>query len=426
MVGSASDLSAVYYNPGRLALLESPEAFLTGYVFNYDHLKLSNPTIAEREGITSSRFDAVAALIAGELRLGFLGDSHLAYSFMNRHNFDIRLTDEAIVTDFDQPSLEDVDLLAGNVGYETKLSEYWAGVTWAKPLGGGFGIGISTFVSVRTQRARGNVEFQELNDDGKATVYSRLRDYDYDSWRVLPKIGLGWEGDDAWSLGLTVTAPGLKLWGSGDESINRSLVSQTELPDGIDPTQIAVDSQRDIPSNFNSPWAIAVGAAYLFSSSTRAHFSVEWFSSNNRTILAAHPFVPQTGGDPIDPSVVLSMKSLVNAGVGIEHVFSEKLTGYTSFRTDFSGAEEPVPTETTFAIWDLYHLGAGVQATVGRSDFTIGLIYSHGSQSRPGGLLDLGFDGGSGILADETQFSFTRLTLLLGFQLAFGPELGIG
>ena len=426
MVGSASDLSAVYYNPGRLALLESPEAFLTGYVFNYDHLKLQS-SIAngpEGEGITSSRFDAVAALIAGELRLGFLGDSHLAYSFMNRHNFDIRLTDEVILEEPDlDPSLE-LELLSGNIGYETKLSEYWAGVTWAKPLGSGIGLGISTFVSVRSQRSRGSVDLQELNDDNEATAYSRLRDYNYDSWRVLPKIGLGWEGDP-WSLGLTLTAPGVKLWGSGDETVSETLIGQTEGPDGTLPTRIAVDSQTDIPSTYNSPWAIAIGAAYLFSSSTRAHVSAEWFSRNDRTILDAEPFIPQTGGEPIDPSVVLAMKSIFNLGIGVEHVFSEKLTAYSSFRTDFSGATEPVPTETTFAIWDLFHLGAGVQATVGRSDFTLGLIYARGSETRERPVLP-GFETEDGLLSENTQYTFNRLTLLLGFQLAFAPELGIG
>jgi len=424
MVGSASDLSAVYYNPGRLALLESAGAFLTGYVFNYDHLSLTNPAAPE-DGVTSSRLDAIAALIAGELRFGFLGDSRLAYSFMNRHDFEIRLNEEVILEAPDLVEAPDLELLAGNLGYETRLSEYWAGFTWAKPLGSGLGLGISTFVSVRSQRARSNVGFQELTDQGEATVVSRLRDYNYDSWRVLPKIGLGWESEP-WSVGFTVTSPGVKLWGSGDETLSTSVVGQVEAPDGTLPTYIAVDSQEDIPSTFNSPWAVAIGAAYLFSSSTRAHFSAEWFSSNNRTILDAEPFVPQTGGEPLDPSVYLEMKSLANVGIGVEHVFNEKLTSYASFRTDFSGAKEPIPTETTFAIWDLYHLGAGVQATVGRSDFTLGLMYSHGSQRRPNALVDLGLEDESGLLSEDTKYSFTRLTLLLGFQLAFAPELGTG
>ncbi len=421
MVGSASDLSAVYYNPGRLALLDQPEAFLTGYVFNYDHLKVSNPE-ANGDGVTSSRVDAAAALVAGELRLGFLGNSHLAYSFLNRSLFDIRLKDDVILEGNDLEGIPGLDLLAGNLGYETRLSEYWAGLTWSKPLGGGLGLGISNYVAVRNQRGRGALDVQSLNDSDEATIVARIRDYSYDSWRLLWKIGIGWE-KDRWGLGLTVTTPGLKLWGSGEESINRTLVSQTELPNGSLPNRVALDSQQDLPSNYNSPLSIAVGAAYSVSEATRVHAAAEWFESNDITILTAAPFEPQTGGAPIDPSVRLAMKSVMNAGIGVEHTVSKAITSYASFRTDFSGAREPRPTETTFAIWNLYHVGAGVQATVNRSDFTLGLMYSWGSETRENALLDSDIDGGGGFLFDQTEFSFMRLTLLLGFQLAFAPDL---
>ena len=424
MVGSASDLSAVYYNPGRLALLEQPEAFLSGFVFNYDHLGLDNSLI-RGDGLTSSRFDAVAALIAGELRLGFLGDSHLAYSFMNRHGFDIRLKEEVIYENPDDPDLPEVDLLAGNLGFETKLSEYWAGLTWAKQLGSGLGLGISAFVSVRNQRSRRNVDLQGLSNDGEATVVSSLRDYRYDSWRVLPKIGLSWE-EEQLSVGIAVTAPGLRLFGSGDETVSDYVVSQASTPSGPVPPGLAVQYEEGIPAKFNSPWSVAGGASYGLSEATRAHASIEWFDANRRTILEVDPFTPQTGGEPIDPSVYLEMKPVVNIALGAEHGFSENLTGYGSFRTDFSGAEKPIPSETTFAIWDLYHIGAGVQARVKRSDFTLGLVYSRGSATRESPLVDLGLDDGGGVLASETRYTFTRLTLLLGFQLAFAPDLSIG
>lgn len=424
MVGSASDLSAVYYNPGRLALLESPEAFLSGFVLSYDHLSLSSP-IGPGEGITSSRFNAAAALIAGELRFDWLGDSHLAYSYMSRHSFDVRLKDELILEQPQRPDLPDLGLLAGNVSYETRLGEHWAGLTWAKPLGREFGIGISAFVAVRSQRARRNLDVQAVSDEGLAIVLGELRDYEYNAWRVLPKVGLGWERDRL-SLGMSATAPGLRLFGSGDETLNVRLLGQRPLPDGSLPTAIAADYQEDLTANYNSPWSVAGGAAYEFSGGTRAHATAEWFAANRRTILSAEPFEPQTGGQAIDPSVRLAMKSVLNVGLGVEHVFSDRLTGYGSFRTDFSGAEEPVPTETTFAIWDLFHLGAGIQATVNRSNFTLGLVYSYGSATRPLGLVNADPDSESGILASDTKYSFSRLTLLLGFQLAFAPELGIG
>jgi hypothetical protein len=424
MVGSASDLSAVYYNPGRLALLEEPEAFLSGFVFNYDRLSLEN-SLTRGDGPTSSRFDAVAALIAGELRLGFLGDSHLAYSFMNRHGFDVRLKEEIIDESADVPGLPDVDLLAGNLGFETKLSEYWAGLTWAKPLGNGLGLGVSTFVSVRNQRSRRTIDRQGLNDDGEATVASSLRDYRYDSWRVLPKIGLSWE-DERVSLGLAVTMPGVRLFGSGDETVSEYVVSQVGSTSGPPPPGLAVHYEEGIPAKFNSPWSVAGGVAYGVSDATRAHLSVEWFDANRRTILAVEPFTPQTGGEPIDPSVYLEMKPVFNVALGAEHQYSERMTGYASFRTDFSGAERPIPSETTFAIWDLYHIGAGVQARVKRSDFTLGLVYSRGSSTRSSPLTGSGVVDGNGVLSSETKYTFSRFTLLLGFQLAFAPDLSIG
>jgi len=424
MVGSASDLSAVYYNPGRLALLESPEAFLSGIVFSYDYLSLSNP-IGPGERITSSRFNAAAALIAGELRFDWLGDSHLAYSYMSRHSFDVRLKDETILEQPQRPDLQDLDLLAGNVSYETRLSEHWAGVTWAKPLGREFGVGVSAFVAVRNQRARRSLDVQAVSDDGLAIVLGDLRDYEYYAWRVLPKLGLGWERDRL-SLGLSLTAPGLRLFGSGDETFSVTLVGQEPLPGGSLPSVVAADFQEDLTANYNSPWSVAGGAAYEFRGDTRAHVSAEWFAANRRTILAADPFVPQTGGQAIDPSVHLAMESVFNVGLGVEHVFGDRLTGYGSFRTDFSGAATPVPTETTFAIWDLFHLGAGVQATVNRSNFTLGLVYSHGSATRPLGLIDADPDSESGLLASDTEYSFSRFTLLLGFQLSFAPKLDIG
>ncbi|MEJ2483804.1 MAG: hypothetical protein P8049_12030, partial [Gemmatimonadota bacterium] len=346
--------------------------------------------------------------------------------FMNRPGFDVRLKEQAIFENPGVPGLPDVGFLAGNLGYETKLSEYWAGVTWAKPLGQRLGLGVSTFVSVRNQRSRQSLSLQGINDDDRATVLNSLRDYRYNSWRVLPKVGLSWE-EDRLSLGIAVTAPGLRLFGDGDETVSQYLVSQVESPTGPPAPVLAVQSADDIPSEYNSPWSVAGGGAYSFSEDTRVHVSAEWFDANRRTILAVEPFTPEAGGgEPIDPSVYLAMKPVVNFALGAEHHFSGSLTGYGSFRTDFSGAEEPIPTETTFATWDLYHFGAGVQAKVNRSDFTLGLVYSRGSATRPGPLVDFTGGNGDGTLSSESIYTYSRLTLLLGLQLAFAPDLDIG
>ena len=85
VIGSSRDLSAVYYNPGGLAVVDEPDALLTGYVFELDNIKYSDILIKGTE-LSSTRFDAVAGLIAGQLPFNFLGDNRLAYSYLTRHN----------------------------------------------------------------------------------------------------------------------------------------------------------------------------------------------------------------------------------------------------------------------------------------------------------------------------------------------------
>jgi hypothetical protein len=71
VIGSSRDLSAVYYNPGGLAVVAEPDALLTGYVFELDNIKYTDVLFRDTE-LSSTRFDAVAGLIAGQIPFNFL------------------------------------------------------------------------------------------------------------------------------------------------------------------------------------------------------------------------------------------------------------------------------------------------------------------------------------------------------------------
>ena len=93
-----------------------------------------------------------ASLFAGELRFGFLGDHRLSYSFLTRHNFDIRIEKRADLIDLiPDPS---IDLFTASISFEQNMNDYWGGLTWAFPLNPRVGVGVTTFVSVRDQRVR--------------------------------------------------------------------------------------------------------------------------------------------------------------------------------------------------------------------------------------------------------------------------------
>lgn len=412
VIGSSRDLSAVYYNPGGLALVDQPDALLTGYVFELDNIKYTD-TLIEGAELSSTRFDAVAGLIAGELPFDFLGDSRLAYSYLTRHNLEYRFNEGGTapldsLSDFEGEG----DALVG-LSYETRLRETWGGLTWSMPVDR-YGVGVSMFVANRSQRLRYSNNVTLTEPDGVSTVSSNRR-YDYYDWRLLWKIGLATSWD-RWNLGLTVTTPSLHLFGGGDVAVESvGIVGDFET--------VTTSFQDGLSSGYASSWAIGAGAEYV-ADGWRAHAAAEWFDRVDVTVLDGEPFRSQTDATVVvDPDVTNVMKGLVNLALGFERTFSERLSGYATFYTDFSGADASDDAVTTTTPWNLWTVGAGAIFSIGRSEFTAGLTYKFGAEN------DIGeFDLVPGEELDDQLLPsadgrFWRLTLVLGFKLEFAPGL---
>jgi hypothetical protein len=414
VIGSARDLSAVYYNPGGLAIVDQPDALLTGFVFELDNIKYSD-VLVEGAEFSSTRFDAVAGLIAGQIPLGFLGESKLAYSYLTRHNLEYRFGAGGTVPGDSIPELEGIASASAAVNYDTRLRESWGGLTWAAPILDRMGLGISTFVAIRSQRLRYGTEFSAVGDTSAASLL-RQRSYDYYNWRLLWKIGFA-TSFDRWNVGATITTPSLRLFGSGDFSYQDIAI----LPDL---ESVTTGFQDDIPSRYTSSWAIGAGGEYV-GDGWKAHVAAEWFDSMDITILDGQPFPSRTDSTRvIDPDVTNVMRGLVNVALGFERKFSDKTTGYLTGFTDFTGSVRGDGSMTTTTPWDLWTVGAGASFTVGRSDFTVGLTYKFGGRDnlRAYGLIP-DDDRDDQILSANTRGSFWRLGLVLGFNLAFAPEM---
>lgn len=406
VIGSASDLSAVYYNPGALALVEQPEALLTGYVFDLESLSVKG-ILSPQSKISSTRLGAVAGLIAGEIRLKFLGKTRLAYSFLTRHLFEYRLGGSAQATG-DEVGLPEITELAGSVRLEERLSEYWGGLTWALPVHERVGLGLTLFGGNRNQRGRFSSDLVAVVGQ-QAGLAINLQDYSYDHWRLLLKIGARATLTDRWTAGLTVTTPSLRVFGGGSVAYN-----STAAAGGF--SQAAVSFQEDIPSRYRNPLSVGAGAAYTGERWT-LHLAAEWFEGLDLVVLDTAPFESQTTGEIIDPDVDHRLDPILNVGVGASREWSEWLSGYANFHTDFGGAEVGRNSRTTTALWDLYSFGAGAIFTVDRSEFTLGVVYTLSTNETVEGLSfvpGLEEDPGSATL------DYNRWTFILGFNLAFG------
>ncbi len=113
VIGSVADVSAVFYNPGALALIESAELLLSGNVFEYTAVDYRG-LVGGEENFDSNRFKSLPSMVAGEFPFSFLGENRLAYSFLVRQDFDFRIRERGVLSgeDLGVPAL---DLLSGDV-----------------------------------------------------------------------------------------------------------------------------------------------------------------------------------------------------------------------------------------------------------------------------------------------------------------------
>ncbi len=413
VIGSSRDLSAVYYNPGGLALVDQPDALLTGYVFELDNIKYTDVLFKDTD-LSSTRFDAVAGLIAGQLPLNFLGDSRLAYSYLTRHNLEYRFNEGGTVSGDSLPDFEGIGDVSAAITFETRLREYWGGLTWSTPLDD-FGIGVSMFVANRSQRSRYTGSLTATTGDGLQTSSSR-RSYDYYDWRLLWKIGMA-TSFERFNVGLNVTTPSLHLFGNGD-------IAYESLALLTDSEHLTSTFQDDLSTGYANSWAIGAGGEYI-GDGWRAHMAMEWFDAVDVVVLDAQPFSSQTDSTTvIDPDVNNVMRSLLNVAVGYEHTFSDTYSGYATFYTDWTGSEAGVRSQTTTTPWNLWTFGAGAIFSIGRSEFTTGLTYKFGGRDNIASF-DLIPDDETedALLSEGASGQFWRLTLVLGFSLEFAPDI---
>ena len=83
VVGSVSDLGLVFYNPGRLSLIEKPAFVVTAKAYQWDHLRLEDG-LGDGVDLNDSDFGGAPSLAAGSFTVPFLEGHSFAYAFLTR------------------------------------------------------------------------------------------------------------------------------------------------------------------------------------------------------------------------------------------------------------------------------------------------------------------------------------------------------
>ena len=416
VIGSVSDLSATYYNPGAVALFKDANFILSARVY-----QLETITVEDGAGVgTDLDFSTIVpspSFIAFDFKFDFLGKARLALSILTRQKMDFefqtRLIDSLDIIE-SSPGKEN---FAGGISLRREFNEVWGGITYSSKLNEVIGFGLTWYLAYRSQTSSNQTVVQVLPSEGDIASYTDFQSYKYNNMRSLLKFGIGMNLQPL-TLGATVTTPSINITGSGSVGTHFFLNGIDRDGDGNNDNEFDSNFQDEIASEYKSSWAVGFGGGYRVGK-FKFHASAEWYDAiSNFFVLDTEPFVSQGSGETLTNDLTHELKSVTNYGFGVDFFSSESLILSGSFVTDFSARIPETETNLTVSTWDIYHISGGTTFKVGNSDLTLGLEYAFGSKEidQQIDITDPVGDEDADIVKQSTV-TVRRIKLLIGFVL---------
>ncbi|MEJ2547496.1 MAG: hypothetical protein P8125_06720 [Gemmatimonadota bacterium] len=405
VIGSVSDISGTFYNPGALALAENLAFAISADVYEYESIVVEDGA-GEGVDLGATKSGVRPSLIAGTITRKLFGQDVLAYSVLTRGRSSTDLNTSIIRSGPGLPTELEIEQLVGAARVDGNFNETWAGLSYAHPFSSSIGLGVTGYVAHRTQRRRREGIVEAISTDGTPFVDIDLRGGNYTTFRTLAKIG-GYFASESFSAGLTFTTPSLQITGSGEFGVNEAVFTS-------DTTVLLATIQPDLPATYKSPMSIGLGFGWQIGKA-RLSASGEWFDSiDPYVVMQGEDFVQQKPTQSVTFDVVQSLDDVFNWGLGVDYAFQERLTGYASFSTDASGFTDKVErADLSLNTLDLYSVFVGADFRIQRTRWTLGLGYGWGSKPSP--ELSNILPGAEGEL--DPKYVYSRLRLLFGFEL---------
>jgi len=376
VVGSVSDLSATFYNPGALSLAEDPR-----FTLSLDSLEASHITSPDGAGpgiaLETGRLATAPSFFAGDATPRWMKGGHLGYAFLTRSDLDVRVEARRTIA---PPAAADapanVAAASASVVLESRLTEVWGGVTWSHRLSERVGVGVSQFVAIRNQTQRFEAVATSVAT-GSERGATAIVDESFEYWhvRTLWKLGVAYHGS-RFRAGLALTTPGVALTGNGRAAVTRSSV-------GPGSGELTASAQPRLPAAYRNPWSVAVGASYRVRGTT-VHAATEWFSAvGSYEVVSGAPTTSYPSGTVRTPRLTTALASVVAYGAGVQQALGRGVVVYASATKDPSSLDRSVVTNLSVSSWDIVSLQAGATVPIGRVDWAFGLGYAIGRDTVP-------------------------------------------
>ena len=429
VIGGVEDLGAVFYNPGRLSLIENPAFLLSAKLYQLERLTFLN-AIDDDNSLEKKNFGGVPGLVAGTFKIGFMPKHHFAYALLTRQRMDFNFTTRANKEGDLFEEYPGEELFTGRLILASKFTDEWMSLSWSYPLKENLSIGLTTAYVTTGSNRNNEMQLQLLYDYKKGVgQFQRTRMVDFKDNGLLWKFGLAWE-NKFMDVGITATTPKIHIKGSGSFIYEDYL---SGLPDSLQNNYFESSIQSDLPARSKSPWAVGGGISFKIFQKHLLHLSGEYYSRiPKHTILTANTFIGQSTGEEINFALIDEYEPVFNFGAGIEFVLGKTSSLYLSYAADNSYVPSKIDRFVKFSEEasnssfraDINHAGAGFILKLKRADVTLGATHAWARESLPRPI-DFPDEGEEGIFnsEDTADIRWTRWRFIFSFSFPFLKDI---
>ncbi len=416
VTGTADDLGLVYYNPARLALVDTLGLSINAKVFELVNYEFRN-ALGESEELRNSRMRGLPGMIAKSFRIKSLPGHHFAYSFLSRYREDFSLNYRSGLRAEDVWGDELSEESQTRANLTSRYHEEWLGVSWAKEIRPGFSLGASFFASLYDLRSDAVIDLTAEDQNGKLLYFEEGLGFSQRSYGVFLILASAWKWKGV-DMGVNMILPHIRIAGNARLDADEILVTP-ELPQAGVFNTLAL---QNLESSRRTALQLSYGLGFSIASH-RFHFNVDWHAPVG---TYERIWVNETDRQSFlaqDLRFREEFRSVVNLGVGTEIVLRPELRAIASFCTDFSAYRQSLNTFTLLNALDrevddssdFYHYGLGFQWGSEWGKITIGTVHSRSRSDFPNSLQLTNSE--RSIPVDLVQFRQNRWRFLLGFEL---------
>lgn len=363
VVGSTTDLSSTYYNPGALALYPDTSAVQSAITLNWTRSTITTTNTDFR--LRSGNAEPLPTLVAINLPVQLFGSRSLVVSYLKRS--DVSLDLDGTTTS----RLSETSALSVSGAIVRDLNDSWFGLTWSRNLDHVHAIGITTYISTVGSEYSSLIS-SAIVDNGRASSASLTEYESYGTARLLAKLGYYYDGRPL-SIGVTVTTPALHLITTrGETRISQYVQSGDSM------TTLYGDKQRGLGAEYRTPLSIAVGATWR-SENTSVYITAEWFSGLDayRPLMPA-PFQSILPDTTLTYGEVVNRYAIVNVAIGMKTQITDRTSFYLSLIRDGSFLRASETGSNSIVNYDLYHGTIGWNFAIDPLTITVGGIVGGG------------------------------------------------